>query len=73
VATGYYDKADAFLVSVPQGSGVQVPALFWRLKSAVMRADRSLASLLRKTAVLDGHGRVAGMDGHDPPQPDLQG
>lgn len=44
VATGYYDKADAFLASVTRGSEFMVPALLWRLKSAVMRGDRLLAS-----------------------------
>jgi tetratricopeptide (TPR) repeat protein len=44
VATGHYDKADAFLASAPVGSEFMVPALFWRLKSAVMRGDVPLAS-----------------------------
>jgi tetratricopeptide (TPR) repeat protein len=44
VTTGYYDKADAFLASVPQDSEFVMPAFFWRLKSAVMRGDGSLAS-----------------------------
>jgi len=44
VATGCYDKADAFLASVPKGSEFVIPAFFWRLKSAVMRGDSSLVS-----------------------------
>ena len=44
VATGCYDKADAFLASVPNESEFMVPALLWRWKSAVMRGDRPLAS-----------------------------
>jgi protein O-mannosyl-transferase len=43
-ATGHYDKAEAFLASVPSGSEYMVPAFFWRLKNAVMRGDASLAS-----------------------------
>jgi tetratricopeptide (TPR) repeat protein len=44
VATGHYDKADAFLGSAPIGSEFMVPAFFWRLKNAVMRGDAPLAS-----------------------------
>lgn len=44
VATGHYDKADAFLASLPRGSEFMVPAFFWRLKNAVMRGDTPLAS-----------------------------
>jgi tetratricopeptide (TPR) repeat protein len=44
VVTGHYDKADAFLASVPGDSEFMVPAFLWRLKSAVMRGDTSLAS-----------------------------
>jgi Tfp pilus assembly protein PilF len=44
VVTGHYDKADAFLASVPPDSGFMVPAFLWRLKSAAMRGDPSLAS-----------------------------
>ena len=44
VVTGHYDKADAFLASIPPGSEFAAPAFFWRLKSALMRGDVSLAS-----------------------------
>jgi tetratricopeptide (TPR) repeat protein len=44
VVTGHYDKADAFLASVPGDTGFMVPAFLWRLKSAAMRGDTSLAS-----------------------------
>jgi protein O-mannosyl-transferase len=44
VATGRFDKAEAFLASVSGGSEFEVPALLWRLKSAVVRGDTSLAS-----------------------------
>ena len=44
VVTGHYDKADAFLASVPPDSGFMVPAFLWRLKSAAMRGDTLLAS-----------------------------
>jgi tetratricopeptide (TPR) repeat protein len=44
VATGHYNKADAFLASAPRGSEFMVPSFFWRLKNAEMRGDASLAS-----------------------------
>ena len=44
VVTGHYDKADAFLASVPGDTGFMVTAFLWRLKSAAMRGDTLLAS-----------------------------
>lgn len=44
VATGHYDKADAFMASIPRGSEFMVPAFFWSLKSALLRGDTSLVS-----------------------------
>jgi len=44
VTLGQYDKADAFLASVPSGSEFMVPSFFWSLKSAVMRGDPALVS-----------------------------
>jgi hypothetical protein len=64
VATGSYDKADAFLASVPQDSEFMVPALLWRLKSAVMRGDRVLASSFceRLLALMDMEKLLNWMD-----------
>jgi len=44
VVSGHYDKADAFLASVPEYSEFRGPVLLWRLKSAVLRGDTSMVS-----------------------------
>jgi len=44
VVSGHYNKADAFLASVPGNSEFMAPVLLWRLKSAVLRGDTSMVS-----------------------------
>lgn len=44
LATGHYEKADAFFASVPASSEYHAPAVLWRIKSGEMRYGLAPAS-----------------------------
>ncbi len=44
ILSGHYEKADAFLASVPADSEFALPAAFWKIKSAMMAGDAALVS-----------------------------